>query len=317
LTRLRPEGTHGGDRVALLSQDQVSLLERNSQRFYRRATWVTASSGIGHAGDFTVGFDPAFQHVLLHGVWVERDQRREDRLTSARIEVLRRESGLESGLLDGQLSLHLVLDDIRVGDVVDFAVTVVGDNPALEGAYRNHQWFAPELPTRLREIRVLRPHLRELSVRTAGEGIEYARQERDDRIDERWTLRDLAPARSEDRVPAWHFSGPELEIADRTSWGEVVEWALPIYADRDSDSVRELAGELGLAAGAANEDSILRAIRFVSFSYCGALASAKAEKAYGVASRNSNDVSFMRLYGSSSEAAHRVFCDPCGELSLR
>src|SRR5690606_18645977 len=124
-----PEGPAGGDRIALLNDDQISLLGDQSRRFYRRASRVASAAGVASAGDFSISYDPAHEKVRLHGIWVERKGVRSDRLASARIDTLRRESGLESGLLDGQLTLHVVLDDIRVGDIVDFAASVEGDNP--------------------------------------------------------------------------------------------------------------------------------------------------------------------------------------------
>lgn len=258
-----PEAASGGDRVSLLSDDQISLLGGQSHRFYRRASWVAGASGVANAGDFSIDFDPAFAQVTVHGIWVERDGKRSDRLATARIDTLRRESGLESGLLDGQLTLHLVIDDIRVGDIVDFAVSVSGDNPALDGIFRQHYWFATDIPTTLRQVRVLRPRARELAVKVGGEGIAHRRVELDGRIDDRWTLHDFAPVAGEDRVPPWHFSGPELEIADPVSWSEVVAWALPLYAQTDTGAIADLAKELGLRPGQADAEGVREAIRFV------------------------------------------------------
>jgi transglutaminase-like putative cysteine protease len=258
-----PSGPAGGDRIALLADDQISLLGSESQRFYRRTSWVASASGIARAGDFSIDFDPAFSQVQIHGIWVERKGERSDRLASARIDTLRRESGLESGLLDGQLTLHLVLDDIRVGDIVDFAASVTGDNPALDGIFRQHYWFSPDVPTRLRQVRILRPATRTLSVKASGDAIDHRVVELGAQTDERWLVQDLAPRAGEDRVPPWHFSGPELEIADPKTWQDVVQWALPLYALQDASTVDALAAELGLRKGSGDEAGVLEAIRFV------------------------------------------------------
>lgn len=258
-----PTGASGGDTVSLLVDDQISLLGAESHRFYRRASWVASASGIAGAGDFSIDYDPAFSQVQIHGIWVERKGRRSDRLASARIDTLRRESGLESGLLDGQLTLHVVLDDIRVGDIVDFAASVTGGNPALDGIFRQHYWFSASVPVQLRQVRVLRPAERELAVKVSGEGIRHEVAQLAAGTDERWQLRGLTPQPGEDRVPPWHFSGPELEIADPMKWGDVVQWALPLYVDQDAPAVAALATELGIDAGKADEKGVLEAIRFV------------------------------------------------------
>lgn len=251
-----------GDRVVLLADDQISL-GPVPERFYRRVSRVLAPGGVDGAGDFSVQFDPSYESVVLHGAWVERDGLRQDRLPGARIDTLRREEGLEQGLIDGELTIHVVLDDVRVGDVVDFAVTVRGENPAFPGHFSTRYWLSFPVPTRLRQIRLLAPAGRALEVRAGPEGYAYERATRDGRLDQRWRWTDRAPSKDEANVPAWHPQGPWLEIADRGTWADVVRRLLPLYEVQDRGAIAALAQELGLEAGDASEAAVLRAIRFV------------------------------------------------------
>jgi transglutaminase-like putative cysteine protease len=253
----------GGDRVALLVDDQISLNGPEPERFYRRVSRVTGSTGIEDAGDFSVEYDPSFERVVLHGVWVERGGERTDRLASARVDTLQREQGLESGLIDGRLTVHVVLDDIRVGDTVDFSVSVNGINPALGNRYWNRYWLDFGVPTVLRRVRLLAPEGRRLETRIGGEGLQHELIRRAGVVDQRWSLQDGKPRPSEDRVPDWYFDGPSIEIADTASWADIVQWALPLYALQDPASIEAIAAEIGLERGQTDEDGILRAIRFV------------------------------------------------------
>ena len=69
----------------------------------------------------------------------------------------RREARLEQQVLDGAETLLLVLSDVRVGDAVELAYSIEGENPIFEGrmsggirlAYDtpvellHHRWVAP------------------------------------------------------------------------------------------------------------------------------------------------------------------------------
>ena len=252
-----------GDRAMLLVDNQVSLLDTEPEWFYRRVSAVLAGSSVADAAELRVDFDPAYAQVILHGAWVERSGVRQDRLASARIETLRREERLEQQLLDGQLTLHVVLDDVRVGDIVEYAVSVRGDNPVLAGHFSLREDLSAGLPTQLRQLRVLRPADHHLESHVSGVGLEHSRTVQDGAVDERWLRRDLPALRAEDRVPAWFFDGPRVELSSMRGWDEVVAWALPLYAGSDAPEIATVAEELGLVRGRAEEADVLAAIRFV------------------------------------------------------
>lgn len=289
----------GGGRIAVLLDDQVSLMDGTPRRFYRRVHRVLTASGVEAAGDYSVSFDPSFERVSLHGVWIERDGRREDRLRKARIETLRREGGLESGLLNGRLTLHVVLDDVRVGDVVDFAVSVDGDNPALGRAYRGAWQFDVGIPTSRYRVRLLVPEGRDIQARIHGEAIEATDEASSGGRARQWELHDLLPQADEEGVPAWHSSQPRLEIADAMQWRDVVAWALPLYASAGDAQIASIATETGLMRGDASEDAVLRAIAFVQdeIRYTGLELGAQAYRPYAP------DEVVRRRYGDCKDKA--------------
>ena len=69
-----------------------------------------------------------------------------DRLRPEQIKVLQRETQLESQIYDGRLSVVLLLEDLRVGDVLEYAYTLRGQNPVLDGLYSGSfdtEWSVP------------------------------------------------------------------------------------------------------------------------------------------------------------------------------
>jgi hypothetical protein len=259
-----PERKSGDDRIALLTDDQALFDGERSAWFHRRVSQVLASSGSNEASELSIDFDPAYETVVLHGAWVERDGRREDRLAEARIDELRREEGLEDGLIDGKHTLHLVLDDVRVGDRVDFALSLRGRNPALAGQDYGYWSLAVGIPTRERRLRLLHRASQELPLRVIGALPEPVRGAHDGFGFVEWRLRDARPRRGEDETVSWFDAGPSVEFGGARDWAAVVDWARPLYdAALDDAAIATLAKELKLERGDASEAAVLRAIAFV------------------------------------------------------
>ncbi|MBO9710472.1 MAG: tetratricopeptide repeat protein [Caulobacter sp.] len=75
------------------------------------------------AGSLTLDWDPASESVTVHRLAILRDGQEIDVLKSDKFEVLRRETNLESAMLDGRLTAALQVKGLRVGDTLLFATT--------------------------------------------------------------------------------------------------------------------------------------------------------------------------------------------------
>ena len=96
-------------------------------------TRVVNEEGLEQAAQVTVSYDPSYQRLTLHDLHIERNGRSIPALDASRVRVLQRETRLEDQVFDGQQTLLLTLDDVRVGDLVVFRYTRAGTNPALAG----------------------------------------------------------------------------------------------------------------------------------------------------------------------------------------
>ncbi|MEZ5485292.1 MAG: DUF3857 domain-containing protein [Lysobacteraceae bacterium] len=264
-------GTDGNDndRQQLLRSYQISLVDPQPLFYSRWATRVLAPSATADVASFSINYAPEFETPYLYFARVIRDGVVLDRLQSARIEDLRREGDLESRLIDGRRTLHVILDDVRVGDVVDVAVGVKGANPALGGRFSSGYAIDSPLPLGRRFIRLLRPNDRDVTAvvrndagNTALPQLEHRRWLDGGAVIEQWSADNL-PARVDDAVvPGSFIEGIWLEIADAGEWRDIVEWALPMYRMQPDPAVARLAVELSGGAETL-EDKVLAAIRFV------------------------------------------------------
>lgn len=248
----------------LLLDEQVQAAAAERASYRHLALRVTAANGLEEASQVSVHFDPAYERLTLHHVRVWRGDRVTERLDPARVRVLQRERELERRILDGSAEAHLVLDDIRVGDIVEHAYTVSGANPVF-GSHRfghlNLQWASP---VDLQRYRLLWPAGRPLQLRSHN-GAEAPVRRLLGAVEELvWERRDIPARVLESDTPGWFDPYASATWSSFADWRAVVDWALPLYRPPAAPGPR-LRQEVDTiaAAHAGADERIAAALRFV------------------------------------------------------
>jgi len=215
---------------ALLVDEQAAI-DRNedSGRYLMWRTLITDASGLSSAGRVEVSFDPSYQKVLLHAFAVWRDGRRLDRLADARIELLRREAGLENESIDGRKTLLVVLNDVRVGDVVEISYSVVGQNPVHGSSHDGSLDTAFDMPVDKLFASVTSRSTRRLHVQAVRtDGIPAIR---DEGGVQHWQLErhDVAAIQPEDGTPSDYAVYSRVDYSDDADWHEVADWGMKLF----------------------------------------------------------------------------------------
>ena len=99
------------------------------------ATQFLTENGVEEGARISITFDPSYETVTMHRLIVHRDGKAVDRLARQEIKVIQREERLDWHLYDGRLSAEVILEDIRVGDVLEYAYSIHGSNPIFGGRY--------------------------------------------------------------------------------------------------------------------------------------------------------------------------------------
>ncbi len=190
-----------------------------------------ATSVLGEAGRFQVSFNPEYQVLAFHRVELRREGVWSDRLLPERISLARRERGFEQDLADGLVTALVVLDDVRVGDVVRVSYSIKGSNPVLAGQVSDWSqlgWRNPVLGNRLR---VLYDPGIEPAVHREHTDAEAVVSRRDDAVEVVVASAATAAIHDEGDYPAWHQPFPQVQVAPARTWADVVAWALPLYPE--------------------------------------------------------------------------------------
>jgi hypothetical protein len=258
-----PASSASTNSKVLLDDHQTRVTDRSIERYARRVRLVSSTKDLQEASQIQIEFEPSYQALTIHHIQIRRGAIVNNALRPGEIRVLHREQELEQQIFNGSVQAIAILNDVRVGDIIDFAYTVTGDNPVMGGKYDELVELDSNIPVKWLRARLLWPQKRKLFMRrhntnlepriTPGEETEYV-----------WERRDITPAETEDRVPGWFFSGSWVDVGEFETWTDVIEWALPLYKP-DAAASPELAAKIDAIAKASTspEARLVAALRFV------------------------------------------------------
>lgn len=224
----------------LLMDDQTRVGPGGSVRYQHAVRQITASAGLEAGSQIEWVFDPSYERLSLHELVVWRDGKRLDRLDRKAIKLLQRETQLERQIVDGRFTASVVLEDLRVGDRIEWAASLSGDNPVFEGRFVDMQWLSSSRgPVALVQRRLLAPAERKIRHRVALDDVEISEQLRPDGWRETVVRRRGVPQfRYDPLVPAEDNYADLLEWSEFQSWEEVAAWAerqfAPALSDREA-----------------------------------------------------------------------------------
>lgn len=187
------------------------------------------SSMLGDAGKYQIRFNPEYQQLSIHRVVLRRSGRWEDRLDPEHISLARRESGFENDLADGEVTALIVLDDIRVDDVVRITFTIVGSNPILKGQDSDTMYFGWQSPVLDARFRVLADAGTRFAVRRENGAPEALERATANGAEVELHAHGMAGVTDESNYPVWFQPYPRAQVSKQRAWSDVVAWALPLY----------------------------------------------------------------------------------------
>src|SRR5688572_13605973 len=247
-----------------LFDEQVDRRGGRDHVYVDYAWQARSSSLLGSAGKFDVTFNPQYQRLVIHDVALRRDGKWMPRLAPERISLARREEDFEKDLADGNVTALVVLEDVRVDDVVRIGYSIIGSNPILAGQLVDANRFAWRGPMLDVGMRVLYdPGVEPLVVRENSPPEAVIR--RTPEATEVAVRAHATPAvPDEGSYPVWYQPWPTVKSSVARGWGDVVGWALPLYPKPDPltpDLEARLAQWSKLADPHARFTAALRAVQ--------------------------------------------------------
>lgn len=258
----RPKEELSGGVEHLLRDTQVDV---GSQAiYYHAARRIVNVAGLEDGNELSFSWDPAYQRLDLHRVLRYRGEEVRNLLRRDKVQILQREVDLERKLYDGSLSAVLILEDVRVGDVLEYDYTIRGFNPIFGGKFVGTfdvEWSEPL--HRLR-YRLLWPASRRLYTKNHRTDVQPAVRPRPGLLEFVWERQDVPGILADSGKPAWFDSYGWVQLSEFATWNDVARWAAPLFEapSRVPAGVTSVAEEIRSAA-TDPPSRLLRALRFV------------------------------------------------------
>lgn len=259
------DGQVDGGRCFWLSDTQIDLSAEERVWLSRTISEVTSSDGLQDAGQVNIDFDPTYERIVFHHVRVIRDGASREVDPIAGLSVFRRERDLERARYDGHLTAHLVIPDVRVGDVIDVAYSNLGSPPIFGDVFSAEWSFSWGCWVGETRVRILSAADKELIAQGWNDAPEVQIRQLDDGLLERtWRTVDAPQVPGEPDAASWVRRVKRVKVCTPISWRGVADTFRDLYAtealpeDLDAE-VAALEAEIPDAAERAT--SLLRKVQ--------------------------------------------------------
>ncbi len=215
----------------LVMDSQMRVGETNGSYVHFARRFVT-ETGVNDQSVVCVKFDPTYQSLRFHRLLLWRGTNVTDCLRLEAFQTLQREQSLEWRMLDGQLSVVTHPKDVRVGDVLEVAYTIEGDNPVFAGRVAGSFLLGWPLEVACLRIRVIAPDNRPIQWRQYASAPAPVVTGQGAWREWLWDLNGTTPVQIDSTLPSWFRPLPEVVFSEYQSWAEVAQWACLLYPEQ-------------------------------------------------------------------------------------
>ena len=250
----------GGDTIFLLDHQHHADRGECHHRVVRRLETMQA---VHEAAQWKLDFDPATQRVVVHSLTVKRPGSEVDHARGAEFRFLHHDDRLESLVLNGWVMVVLLMQDVRVGDILDASYTIQNTPRFLPGRF----WLLDSVPlhSALQTYRVSVRFKTGRKMNWGSNDPSFSPEIREENGGTvwNWSVKNPPLPSMEPNVPAWHVMTPRLQVTDCESWGEVSQSLLALWKEDFRDpALVQAAKEISAACNTPAERAE-RAFRLV------------------------------------------------------
>jgi tetratricopeptide (TPR) repeat protein len=254
---VRPDA--GGISLRLLDM-QTRIDDTGVHQFGHQIIKVTSPAALQAAGNLAVAWQPAFGSATIHRVQIHRDGAVIDIVNDGKsFNIIRRETGLESARLDGQLTAVMQVPDLRVGDEIEFSFTIDSQNPVLAGHAESQMLIDGGVTYDRLHIAYSWPKTKPMTLRVGDALPAGVRSEAGGFVsfvtDRSAFTAPVVPA----RAPLRYLDRTLMQVADFPDWNSVARLLTPLY---DDAATLKPGSPIGMEAdriSAASNDPLTRA----------------------------------------------------------
>jgi len=214
----------------ILKDRQINA--QSNESFNHEVRQVLTPAGVDFGSRISINYDPSYQLLTFHWVRIWRGTNSLNRLDPDKIQVNQRGQDTDTLLFNSEKTALLLLEDVRVGDIIDYAYSVQGGNPVFAGSFSGRVEVQARHPVARFTTRLLWPAARHLFVQDHGTDIKYTGVRKDNGLIEfAWSLANVPGLRVEPSLPIWYQPMPWVQLSEFQKWSDVNQLALGLFTN--------------------------------------------------------------------------------------
>ncbi|MCG8581161.1 MAG: DUF3857 domain-containing protein [Bacteroidales bacterium] len=228
----------------LLFDTQVNLVTK--EVYTRQSVKITEENGLRQASSIIINYDSTYQVAKLLTVEVIRDGHVIDVLKMQNPEIIRRERNLEYGIVDGAITSYLEVNDLRVGDVLDYSFVVKGFNPIIKDFILFNQNTNFTIPVGKAHVCFVTNVKNNFKYQLINGAPNPVCKKGNNSIRYIWNINNPDVIDFERDIPLWYNPIPTIQFSSSTNWEQIARYALTLYKSSDdfSDEYQTLLNTL-------------------------------------------------------------------------
>ncbi|HEY3948698.1 DUF3857 domain-containing protein, partial [Phenylobacterium sp.] len=225
-----PPGKDGAAVQTLLLDSQSRFGPDRDEFYAESAVRLQTPQGVASAATLPISWSPDTETVTLHRMAIIRDGKSIDLLAGGKnVTVLRREGKLELSMLDGRLTATVQPEGLRVGDIIDIAMTLERHDPVFQGRSQALSIMRfPGVAGRVR-LRAIWPAGKPVAWRTTEGFPKLVVSHPDGGTEVLADGQDLTAPKPPENAPERFSEVGVLELSQFQSWAEVSALMAPLY----------------------------------------------------------------------------------------
>lgn len=210
-----------------LFEEQTSLLNNSAYNHFIKH--IINETGVQDASEVSVTFSPEFQQVVFHRITIMREGAVLDQLQPNEIKVIQEEAEAGNYEYNGLKRAYLTLKDVRKGDRIEIAYSLVGFNPVFANKFSEEAYFVSKTAICNYYKSIITTPGRKLNIQYSNKAPAPQTLTQGNTLVYFWDNPSLKSYEYESETPVWYDSNPIAFISEYPDWQSVVSWGLTTF----------------------------------------------------------------------------------------
>ena len=238
--------------------------QQPSEVYQHYAEHIVNQNGVEEHSQINISYDPAYETVQLHTLALIRKGSRIDKIPTADMKILQREDEMSNLIYNGEHTLNIILDDVRVGDTIEYSFTRNGENPVYRNIFGFGHYLNWSVPVGQLKLRILWNKPTELHYKLTHSSLAVTQSKTPQGIEYSINAKNIPPIHKEDSTPDWFDPWGSVHFSESKDWQQVADWGASLYESVwiSNEEMDALVNDINTTTD-TDEERISKALRFV------------------------------------------------------